>query len=97
MENALDDYEALPPTASPITHMSAGALAGIMEHCVMYPVDSVKTRMQSIRLGSLYRGTYDALIKMMGTEGVFRPVRGIQAVFIGAGTHTPCILLVTRT
>jgi len=30
-------------------HLMAGAAAGIMEHCVMYPVDSVKTRMQSLR------------------------------------------------
>lgn len=37
-----DEYEALPPTVSLGTHMCAGALAGIMEHCVMYPVDSVK-------------------------------------------------------
>jgi solute carrier family 25 iron transporter 28/37 len=81
----LSDYEALPPTASTTTHMFAGALAGIMEHCVMYPVDSVKTRMQSIRMGAVYRSPYDALIKMISTEGIFRPVRGIQAVFIGAG------------
>ena len=38
----LSDYEALPPTVSTSTHMMAGALAGIMEHCVMYPIDSVK-------------------------------------------------------
>ncbi|XP_055346459.1 mitoferrin-2-like [Paramacrobiotus metropolitanus] len=81
----LDDYEALPPSASTTAQMCAGAMAGIMEHCIMYPVDSVKTRMQSIRLAGVYRGTYDALIKMVTTEGVFRPVRGIQAVFVGAG------------
>ncbi|OQV17081.1 Mitoferrin-1 [Hypsibius exemplaris] len=81
----LGDYEALPLNVSPYTHMGAGALAGIMEHCVMYPVDSVKTRMQSIRLASTYRGPVDALIKMVSTEGFLRPVRGIQAVFVGAG------------
>jgi len=37
-----DDYESLPPTSSVSTHMLAGAAAGIMEHCVMYPVDCVK-------------------------------------------------------
>lgn len=36
-----DDYEALP-TENVRVHMIAGAIAGIMEHCVMYPVDSVK-------------------------------------------------------
>lgn len=38
------DYESLPPHASLTTHMTAGAVAGILEHTVMYPVDSVKVR-----------------------------------------------------
>lgn len=36
-----EDYETLP-TSNVVTHMTAGAFAGIMEHCVMYPLDSVK-------------------------------------------------------
>lgn len=43
-EAALDPedlYESLP-TASATTHMLAGSMAGILEHCVMYPIDSVK-------------------------------------------------------
>ena len=35
------DYESLPNTSTAI-HLSAGAIAGIMEHCVVYPIDSVK-------------------------------------------------------
>lgn len=38
------DYESLPPHVSVTTHMTAGAVAGILEHTVMYPVDSVKVR-----------------------------------------------------
>ena len=37
-----DDYESLPSSTTATTHMLAGAAAGIMEHCVMYPVDCVK-------------------------------------------------------
>ena len=37
----IDDYEQLP-TTSVATNMTAGAIAGILEHCVMYPLDSVK-------------------------------------------------------
>lgn len=37
----VEDYETLP-TSNVSTHMIAGAIAGIMEHCVMYPLDSVK-------------------------------------------------------
>lgn len=36
-----DEYESLPSASTPV-HMLAGAAAGIMEHCVMYPLDSVK-------------------------------------------------------
>ena len=36
-----DDYEKLP-TSNVRTHMIAGAIAGILEHVLMYPVDSVK-------------------------------------------------------
>lgn len=36
------DYESLPPHVSVATHMTAGAVAGVLEHTVMYPVDSVK-------------------------------------------------------
>lgn len=39
-----EDYENLPTGASVSTHMTAGAMAGILEHSVMYPVDSVKVR-----------------------------------------------------
>ncbi len=36
------DYEGLPQGASTSTHMLAGAVAGIMEHCLMFPIDCVK-------------------------------------------------------
>ena len=37
-----DPYESLPETSTVGTHMLAGALAGVGEHCVMYPFDCVK-------------------------------------------------------
>lgn len=39
-----DEYENLP-SSSHTDHMLAGAIAGIMEHCVMYPLDSVKVNL----------------------------------------------------
>lgn len=35
-------YEALPSSAKNVTHMMAGAAAGILEHTVMYPIDCIK-------------------------------------------------------
>lgn len=47
--------EELPQGAPYLAHMVAGALAGISEHCAMYPVDTVKTRMQVIVLALILR------------------------------------------
>ena len=43
-----EDYETLP-TNSVATNMSAGAIAGVMEHCVMYPMDSVKVILECFK------------------------------------------------
>lgn len=51
------DYESLPPHVSVTTHMTAGAVAGILEHTVMYPVDSVKVTGQCGVSSALTRST----------------------------------------
>eukprot|EP01135_Chromosphaera_perkinsii_P008928 Nk52_evm38s1524 gene=Nk52_evmTU38s1524 len=90
------DYEALPTNSLPI-HMAAGAAAGIMEHCIIYPIDSVKTRMQSIRTVSVASGGASAkavvsanpsilsILRQMTHESIKTPFRGINAVGAGAG------------
>ncbi|XP_062995463.1 mitoferrin-1 isoform X1 [Elgaria multicarinata webbii] len=85
--NSEEDYESLPTSASLGTHMTAGAVAGILEHSVMYPVDSVKTRMQSLQPDpkAQYRGVFQALTTIVRTEGFWRPLRGINVTVIGAG------------
>ncbi|XP_029366357.1 mitoferrin-1 isoform X1 [Echeneis naucrates] len=81
------DYESLPPHVSVATHMTAGAVAGILEHTVMYPVDSVKTRMQSLQPdpNAQYKSVYGALKRIIKTEGFFRPLRGLNITMMGAG------------
>lgn len=78
-----DDYETLP-TDNVGTHMIAGAIAGIMEHCIMYPLDSVKTRMQSLATSGS-DGISETFIKMVRKEGILRPIRGMSAMILGAG------------
>lgn len=50
------DYEALPENTSLAANLIAGAVAGIMEHTVMYPVDAIKTRMQVAKSANVYSG-----------------------------------------
>lgn len=78
-------YESLP-TSSVAVHMTAGAFAGIMEHCVMYPLDSVKTRMQALIPGPGGGGGVGAVLtRMVRQEGLLRPIRGVGVMVVGAG------------
>nr|XP_054765623.1 mitoferrin-2-like [Lytechinus pictus] len=82
-----DDYEALPQSSTLTTHLIAGAFAGMAEHCVMYPFDSVKTRMQSIKPSpnAIYKNVFNGLTTIIRNEGANGTVRGINAVALGAG------------
>ncbi|XP_028661874.1 mitoferrin-1 [Erpetoichthys calabaricus] len=82
-----EEYESLPASASPATHMTAGAVAGVLEHAVMFPVDSVKTRMQSLQPDpkARYQSVYQGLSRIIRTEGIMRPMRGIGITMAGAG------------
>lgn len=80
----MGDYETLPSNKVSV-HMMAGAFAGVMEHCVMYPLDTVKTRMQSLSTSQKYRGIINVLQIMVKEEGISRPYRGIGAAILGAG------------
>lgn len=44
MEAEIVDFESLPESASFWTHMTAGAIAGMAEHSIFYPVDTIKVR-----------------------------------------------------
>ncbi|XP_053676952.1 mitoferrin [Anopheles nili] len=79
-----DEYEQLPTSSVPAI-MTAGAIAGVMEHCVMYPLDSVKTRMQSLTHMKAHDTIMSTMRDMVRNEGLLRPFRGVMAVVAGAG------------
>lgn len=81
------DYEALSPNAGLGVNMVAGALAGITEHSVMFPVDSIKTRMQVFAASpaAVYTGIGNAFSRISSTEGVRALWRGVSSVILGAG------------
>lgn len=80
------DYEALPEDASIAAHLSAGAFAGIMEHTVMYPIDSIKTRMQMLVAGQQQSNSVILSIsRISSSEGAYALWRGVSSVVLGAG------------
>eukprot|EP01119_Soliformovum_irregulare_P006121 TRINITY_DN178_c0_g1_i1.p1 TRINITY_DN178_c0_g1~~TRINITY_DN178_c0_g1_i1.p1 ORF type:complete len:294 (-),score=31.39 TRINITY_DN178_c0_g1_i1:218-1099(-) len=76
------DHEELQPGESVLKHLIAGAMAGTAEHCVMFPVDTIKTIMQasgasSTSIGSTMRG----IVAKGGIKSLFS---GISAIASGA-------------
>jgi solute carrier family 25 iron transporter 28/37 len=70
------DYESLP-SQSFLVNAGAGTLAGIAEHCVMFPVDSIKTRLQMIT-----DGTTASTKSIYSLKGLWK---GVGSMFMGAG------------
>ncbi|CAJ1933048.1 unnamed protein product [Sphenostylis stenocarpa] len=66
--------------------MIAGSIAGCVEHMAMFPVDTVKTRMQALGLCPVKTGTVrQALKSILQWEGPSALYRGIGAMGLGAG------------
>lgn len=66
------------------THMFAGSLAGLAEHIMMFPVDTLKTNIQCERCGNMNPlQTVSCAKKIIKREGVFRLWRGVSATFTG--------------
>ncbi|XP_028764566.1 mitoferrin isoform X2 [Neltuma alba] len=68
-------------------YMVAGSIAGSIEHMAMFPVDTLKTRMQAItgldpahHVGA--RRALGSILKLEGPSGLYR---GIAAMGLGAG------------
>ncbi|ORZ05111.1 mitochondrial carrier domain-containing protein [Absidia repens] len=78
------DYESLGANSTMTQNAIAGALAGIGEHCLMYPVDSIKTRMQVG--GGQTMSTMAAISSSKGWLQSQRQLwRGVYSVVMGAG------------
>ena len=59
------DYESLP-TERLSAHLCAGAAAGMMEHCAMYPVDCVKVGEQAREPRPLHHGIVCCVLVVRG-------------------------------
>lgn len=81
----VDDYESLAPSASFLSHMLAGAVAGITEHSVTYPLDVIKTRMQAVEPVEQASTGMSKIFSQIRSEGDRKFFRGIATIFLGAG------------
>ncbi|KDN52301.1 putative MRS4-protein of the mitochondrial carrier family [Tilletiaria anomala UBC 951] len=81
------DYEGLGASTPLHINMIAGALAGVSEHAVMFPVDVVRTRMQVLAAApaATYSGVAEAFSRISTAEGARALWRGVTSVILGAG------------
>jgi len=82
----MGDFEELKEGESVIVHLIAGAIAGTVEHCGMYPVDTIKTNMQALHPGNILSNhgvmkTMQGIVSNHGVKGLFS---GFSAVVSGA-------------
>eukprot|EP00871_Galdieria_phlegrea_P002160 jgi/Galph1/2945/GphlegSOOS_G1637.1 len=66
-------------------HMIAGATAGLTETAIMFPFDTVKTRLQSETIGSESKNLFSCLSEIVRKEGLLKLWRGLAAASFTAG------------
>ena len=70
-----DEWE---PSQGPFwVHALAGSIAGVAEHSVMFPIDTMKTHAQVLR------ATPSTIAELVASCGVPRLWRGVQTMFVG--------------
>ena len=80
----LDWEEWNPADLTFINHMIAGSFAGVAEHVMMFPVDTIKTHIQCERCGSSSPlKTWKCAKRIVDNEGILRLWRGVGATFSG--------------
>jgi len=66
---------------------AAGSIAGLTEHTLLYPIDTVKTRMQAVlisNLGTQYKSFVDCFSQIVKHERPWALFRGWPAVVVAA-------------
>ena len=69
-------------------HMLSGALAGTTEHCAMFPLDTIKTRMQTATTGAATSTTSTAVPSTLGGSGT-RANGGFTTGAPSRGSYNP--------
>lgn len=74
-----EDFEDFREGDTVLSHMTAGALAGVAEHCVMFPIDTIKTNMQAVRESRSPVLVARTIARRYGLTGFFRGIGPLAA------------------
>jgi solute carrier family 25 (mitochondrial citrate transporter), member 1 len=67
----------------PAIHLLAGGAAGVVESGTLFPLDTVKTRMQLRAKGGSSYGPFMTAKRIIKNEGFFSLYKGLTAVMAG--------------
>ncbi|KAJ1610789.1 putative mitochondrial carrier protein [Cryptosporidium canis] len=81
MENNIEDWEVWKGDIPFWKHSVAGSIAGVMEHSCFFPLDTIKTCLQSGRIEGLKGGR--GMIAFVRSNGIGSLFRGFPAVVFG--------------
>ncbi|KAG5180363.1 mitoferrin-like protein [Tribonema minus] len=76
------DWEDWSGEGNFVHHMLAGSIAGVTEHTVMFPVDTLKTHIQCMR-ECPERQAGSRVLEMVRGQGMLRLWRGVGTMFVG--------------
>lgn len=83
-QESYEDYEDWDSNGTSfMTHIVAGSSAGLMEHLVMYPVDTIKTHLQAQRGICPDRSIVSATSSLLREGGFMRLWRGASSMLMG--------------
>lgn len=68
---------------SPLVHLVAGGIAGVVESSCCHPLDTIKTRMQLRAKGGSKKGPITTASRIVSHEGFFALYKGLSAVIAG--------------
>ncbi|KAL7668160.1 hypothetical protein ACOME3_008874 [Neoechinorhynchus agilis] len=85
------DYESFPAGTKSWVNCTAGAIAGIGEHCLVYPLDFAKTRLMMLGNNNRANNMRKVFKRAFKHEGYYdenyaiKPLRGVSLVFCTSG------------
>ncbi|XP_010680220.2 protein MITOFERRINLIKE 1, chloroplastic [Beta vulgaris subsp. vulgaris] len=62
----------------------AGGSAGAFTYVFLYPLETVKTKLQTKGASQVYKNTLDAIVKTFETKGILGFYSGVSAVLVGS-------------
>lgn len=63
---------------------AAGGIAGAFTYVCLYPLDTIKTKLQTKGASKMYSSTFDAIFKTFQTKGILGFYSGVSAVLVGS-------------